>query len=131
MNTKLLLTLSAIFLAIIGIGLTFMPQEIATFTGLGYTAIYELQLQILGALFFAFAMLNWMAKGALIGGIYNRPIAIANFTHFFIGGITLVKAVANNIHLHYTVWILAVVYSAFAIWFGIVFSKHPSDNQQV
>jgi hypothetical protein len=127
MNTKLVMALSAIFLAVIGIGLTFMPQEIAAFTGLGFTKIYQLQLQILGALFFAFAMLNWMAKGSIIGGIYNRPIAIANFTHFFIGGVALVKAVAGNMHLHYTVWILAILYSVFAILFGIIFSKHPSQ----
>jgi hypothetical protein len=127
MNTKLVMALSAIFLAVIGISLTFMPQEIAAFTGLGFTKIYQLQLQILGALFFAFAMLNWMAKGSIIGGIYNRPIAIANFTHFFIGGVALVKAVAGNIHLHYTVWILAIFYSIFAILFGIIFSKHPSQ----
>jgi hypothetical protein len=127
MNTKLVMALSAIFLAVIGIGLTFMPQEIAAFTGLGFTKIYQLQLQILGALFFAFAMLNWMAKGSIIGGIYNRPIAIANFTHFFIGGVALVKAVAGNVHLHYTVWILAILYSIFAILFGIIFSRHPSQ----
>ena len=128
MNTKLVMTLSAIFLAVIGIGLTFMPQEIAAFTGLSFTKIYQVQLQILGALFFAFAMLNWMAKGSIIGGIYNRPVSIANFTHFFIGGIALVKAVTSNIHLHYTVWILAILYSIFAILFGIIFSKHPSNN---
>lgn len=127
MNTKLVMALSAIFLAVIGIGLTFMPQEIAVFTGLGFTKIYQLQLQILGALFFAFAMLNWMAKGSIIGGIYNRPIAIANFTHFFIGGVALVKAVVGNMHLHYTVWILAIIYSIFAILFGIIFSRHPSQ----
>ena len=128
MNTKLVMTLSAIFLAVIGIGLTFMPQEIAAFTGLSFTEIYQVQLQLSGALFFAFAMLNWMAKGSIIGGIYNRPVSIANFTHFFMGGIALVKAIINNIHLHYTVWILAVFYSIFAILFGIILSKHPSNN---
>jgi len=120
--------LSAIFLALIGIVLTFMPQEVTAFTGLGFTQIYQLQLQIMGALFFAFAMLNWMAKGAIIGGIYNRPIAIANFAHFLIGGAALVKAVISNIHLHYSVWIIAATYSIFALLFGIIFSKHPAQN---
>jgi hypothetical protein len=128
MNTKPIMVLSAIFLAVIGLACTFMPQEITAFTGLGFTKIYQLQLQIMGALFFAFAMLNWMAKGAIIGGIYNKPIAIANFAHFFIGGVALVKAVVGTIHLHYTVWIIAAIYSIFAILFGIIFSRHPSQN---
>jgi len=127
MSTKPVMIASALFLAIVGIALTFVPQEIAAFAGMGFTKIYQLQLQILGALFLAFAMLNWMAKGAIIGGIYNRPIAIANFTHFFIGGAALVKAIAGNIHLHYAVWVLAALYAIFAILFGIIFQKHPSN----
>ena len=125
MNTKLVMALSAVFLAAIGIGLSFMPQEIAVFTGLGVTKMSLLILQILGALFFAFAMLNWMAKGAIIGGIYNRPIAIANFTHFFVGAIALIKAVIGDPDLPYAVWIAAGIYLFFAILFGIIFNRHP------
>jgi hypothetical protein len=129
MNTKLVMILSAVFLAVLGISLTFAPKEIAEFAGMGFTPIYQLQLQILGALFLGFAALNWMAKGAIIGGIYNRPIALANFAHFFIGGAALLKAVAGNIHLHYTVWVLAIVYLIFTVLFGIMFSTHPSSSK--
>jgi hypothetical protein len=73
-------------------------------------------------------MLNWMAKGSLIGGIYNRPIAIANLTHFFIGAAALIKAVLGNPGMHYTVWILAGIYLVFTILFGIIFSRHPSQG---
>ena len=121
--------LSAVFMAAIGMSLTFAPKEIAGFAGIGFTQIYQLQLQILGALFFSFAMLNWMAKGAIIGGIYNRPIALANFAHFFIGGAALLKAVAGNIHLHYAVWVLAIVYLIFTVLFGIMFSTHPTSSK--
>jgi len=31
-------------------------------------------MQIIGSFYFAFAILNWMSKGSIIGGIYNRPI---------------------------------------------------------
>jgi hypothetical protein len=129
LKAKPIMILSAVFLAILGISLTFAPKEIAEFAGMGFTPIYQLQLQILGALFLGFAALNWMAKGAIIGGIYNRPIALANLTHFFIGGAALVKAVAGNIHLHYAVWVLALIYLIFAILFGILFSTHPSSTE--
>jgi len=71
-------------------------------------------------------MLNWMAKGAIIGGIYNKPIAIANFTHFVIGALALLKAMSNP--PPYFIVPLAVVYSIFAILFGVIFFKHPGPE---
>jgi hypothetical protein len=85
-------------------------------------------LQFLGAAYFAFAMLNWMAKGAIIGGIYNRPIAIANLSHFVIGGIALTKAVLSNHQLPLIFSIMAVFYIATACIFGLVISRHPGTK---
>jgi energy-converting hydrogenase Eha subunit C len=84
-NTKLLMIISAAILGSTGIILTFMPQEVSQILNL--TASNQIVFQISGALYFGFAMLNWMAKTNLMGGIYSRPIAIANFTHFLIGGL--------------------------------------------
>ena len=125
------MTLSAIFLALIGVGLTFLPAEIAGLTGLVTSKPLLLLLQILGALYFAFAMLNWMAKGSIIGGIYNRPVALANFTHFFMVAVYLVKALMNNHTLPFEVWLLGVVYVVFAVLFWMIFSKHPVGDKNV
>ena len=86
MNTKSLMTLSAIILALIGISLIFLPGEILDYFELSVSDALLLLMQIIGSFYFAFAMLNWMSKGSIIGGIYNRPIAIANLTHFVIAG---------------------------------------------
>jgi hypothetical protein len=131
MNTKLIMILSSVFLAVIGISLTFLPNEIADLTGLGSSKTLHLMLQILGALYFAFAMLNWMAKGSIIGGIYNKPIAIANFTHFFIGSLALIKTLMNSHDLPFEVWILAGIYSVFAVLFWMIFSRHPVGDKNV
>ena len=88
-------------------------------------------MQITGSLYFAFAMLNWMSKGSLIGGIYGRPIAIANLTHFVIAGLTLIKGVLVNPGLSYVIWSIAIAYSIFAILFGIVAFKHPVSKNKV
>lgn len=71
-----------------------------------------------------FAGLNWMARGVLIGGIYSRPVAFSNFIHFSVVGIVLLKALIAG---QSTVEIVigTVVYSAFAVWFGIVPFTHP------
>jgi hypothetical protein len=130
MNTRLIMILSAIFLAAIGITFTFLPNEVANFIGISSEKNIKLILQILGALYFSFAMLNWMAKGAIIGGIYNKPIAIANFTHFVVGTLALLKAILNDHSLSYFIWTLAGIYSIFAILFGVIFFKHPEIDKK-
>ena len=125
MNTKLLMTLSAMILALIGISLIFLPNEILDYLELSVSETLQLLLQIIGSLYFALAILNWMSKGSLIGGIYNRPIAMANLTHFLIAGLALMKGILANPSLSYVIWSIAIIYSIFAIFFGIVAFKHP------
>jgi hypothetical protein len=43
--------------------------------------------------------MNWTAKDSAIGGIYARPVSLANFSHFFIGALLLVKYVFNTFSL--------------------------------
>ena len=74
MNTKSLMTLSAMILALIGISIIFLPKEILEYLELSVSDTLELLMQIIGSFYFAFAILNWMSKGSIIGGIYNRPI---------------------------------------------------------
>ena len=131
MNTKLIMTLSAVFLGIIGIGLTFLPAEIVGLLNILVTNGFLVMLQVLGSLYFAFAMLNWMAKGSIIGGIYNRPIVIANFTHFFMGALALGKSLVSNPELPHTSWLLAVIYAVFAGLYGVFLFRHPLAGTSV
>lgn len=121
-NTKIIFTISALFLGILGICLSFLPQEIAEFLKLP-TESY-LFLQLTGALYFGFAMVNWMVKGSTIGGIYNRPIAIGNFSHFIIGALALVKFASGHLD-DIPVLILTAIYAVFAIIFSLIVFTHP------
>lgn len=120
--------LSALLLALIGLAFTFFGAELAVFTGTGLSVTFQLFLQIMGALFFGFAMLNWMAKANVMGGIYNRPIAIANFAHFFIGGMALAKTVVQHPGVSYAVWALAILYALFALLFGVILFRNPTKK---
>ena len=109
MNTKLLMTASAVFLAIIGIALSFLPDEVADYLQVEPNLINVLFLKMLSAMYLGFAILNWMARGTLIGGIYNRPIAIGNFMHFVVGAITLLKVIGDiEVHKMIFMTLLAV-----------------------
>ena len=122
MNTKVLMTASAALMACAGLAFTFLPQESLHVIKQGDYAELSIVVQMLGALYFAFGMLNWMARGNVIGGIYSRPIAIANATHFFIGGMALFKSANPGTAL---LWGAVAVYLTLALLFGIVLYTHP------
>ena len=126
MNTKVLLTASVVFLGSIGVGFTFFPKEILNYLQIDSLEITFLMAQILGALFLGFAMMNWMAKGSIIGGIYNKPLVIGNFMHFLLGAITLLKLVFKVEDLQTVIIPLTIGYSLFALGFAYVFLTNPA-----
>ncbi len=72
--------------------------------------------QLMGALYFSFALMNWTAKDSAIGGIYARPVSLANFSHFFSGVLLLLKyQLSNEINLF--VVAALVVYAVYAVCF--------------
>ena len=125
MNTRFLMTSSAVFLAVLGLCLTFLPKETSLLLQAGDDAFSLLAMQMLGATYLGFAMLNWMAKGMIIGGIYAKPIAVGNFMHFAISAITLLKLNFSITGIQTGLIVITVVMSLFAIWFGIVFRTNP------
>ena len=119
MNTKLLMTSSAVSLAMIGLACSFIPHEILAYFGVVDLAIFPLILQILGALYLGFALLNWTAKANLIGGIYSKPVAIGNFMHYMVGSLALFKFFIAHTDLN-LILISTVIYTIFALLFGKV-----------
>ena len=126
MKTKLLMTSSALFCGIIGILLLFLPNEILEYLNVEPTIITILFLKILSALYLGFGILNWTVKGSLIGGIYNRPIALGNLLHFVVGSIELVKVI-SNIETHREIIIfLTALYIIFGVLFAYVLKNNPT-----
>ena len=131
MNTRIIMTLSAISLGTFGILLIFIPDTILSqlYVNTNNTALFLMQ--ILGALYFSFGMLNWMTKTSLIGGIFNRPIAVANLTHFLIAGLALIKGLISNPNSPYIIWTLGIIYFVFGVSFGIILFRHPISETKL
>jgi hypothetical protein len=129
MHTKLLMTLSAAFMLILGVADLFLPQEILIHFGMSAVNLAVLLIQISGSLYVGFAMLNWMSRENIIGGIYGRPVALANFLHFAVVAVTLLKALLAGTMLPRETWALCGLYSVFALWFGLVVFTHPGDKK--
>ena len=125
MNTKIVMAASAAAMGVAGIAGSFLPQELLAALHVPGGAVPTLMVQLHGAVLLAFAMVNWMGKDSLIGGIYNRPVAVGNLMHFAVGAITLAKFAIGG---HTAPGALAVtaVYVLFAAAFAvIVFGRAP------
>lgn len=115
---------SALIMALCGVLMQFIPHEILNCVGVSSIGIAPLFVQITGALYLGFAMMNWMAKTVLMGGIYARPLTLGNFSHFLIGALALLKYAYSTPNSS-IIWLPAVIYSILAILFGFVFFTHP------
>jgi hypothetical protein len=129
MNTRLLMAGSAVVMALLGLAGSFGPDELLAAAGVTPTGDLKVLVQVAGALYLGFAMLNWMSKDSVIGGIYGRPTALANFLHFFAGGMALLKAVAGG-QTSRALWLLAIVYALFAAGFGLVAFRPAQPRQE-
>ena len=116
MNTKILMTSSSLFLAMVGVSLLFVPDVLLAALGVSVTAQASVLVQMLGALYFSFALMNWTAKDSAIGGIYARPVSLANFSHFFSGALLLVKFLFSNA-FSFPVLLVTLLYVVFAVVF--------------
>jgi hypothetical protein len=73
MNSRILMMLSAVFLALLGLLTSYWPDKVLETHGTIPDNATLLLIQMMGALYLGFAILNWTARGVLIGGIYARP----------------------------------------------------------
>jgi hypothetical protein len=115
---------SSVFMGLLAVPAIFAPQEVMAYAS-GQSAVFgSLAFQVFGAVYFGFALLNWMAQANLIGGIYSRPVAMGNFVHFLVAALALLKAVLAG---HHSMQALAVAaaYTAFALLFAVVLFGNP------
>ena len=113
MNTKLLMTSSALILGLAGVFALFAPEVVLSTQAAGTTSV---MIQLMGALYFSFALMNWTAKDSLIGGIYARPVSLANFSHFFAGALLLLKQQLSN-EMNLSILAALIVYAVYAACF--------------
>ena len=126
--TRMVMWASAVLLALLGMTALFAPQEILAYAGRQPDAFSVTLMQLAGAAWLAFALLDWAARGNMMGGIYGRPIALANFTHFAIGAIVLVKVVLRTPAV-VPAFVVTAAYCVLAAAFGwILFVRDPLDR---
>lgn len=121
MNTKLLMTVTSLTLALAGVLALFAPEAVLALAGAPAAELLTVLVQLLGALYFSLALMNWTAKDSAIGGIYARPVSLANFGHFFAGALLLIRYQVTAA-FDLPVVVILVVYVSFAgVFYWLVF----------
>jgi hypothetical protein len=121
MNTKLLMTTSSLLLGLAGIFALFTPDVLLSMLGVPLANPLSALIQLMGALYFSMALMNWTAKDSAIGGIYARPVSLANFAHFFIGTLLLIRYQISN-EFNLLMVLVMVIYLVFAsLFYWLVF----------
>jgi hypothetical protein len=67
------MAVSALVMAATGVAGSFVPQRAAARDRCAAHGPLPVAVQLYGAMLLGFAVVNWLAKDSLIGGIYNRP----------------------------------------------------------
>lgn len=72
--------------------------------------------QLLGAAWLGLAALNWLSRDARLGGIYGRPVVLANLVLYFVSATTALRALPVVGGIGWTVagpaLVLAAAYAA-------------------
>ena len=123
MNTRILMLTSSLILGLAGIFALFVPENLLTIFGVTPVNHLSVFTQLLGALYFSMALMNWTAKDSAIGGIYARPVSLGTFAHFFIGVLLLAKYLLAN-GLNVPIFLMALVYAALALLFYWLVFRH-------
>ena len=95
--SKTILISSALLNGILGILITFLPQETGLFIGTSEMNSADLALmQVLGSALIGIAIINFMSRGLTVGGIYGKPIQLGNLVFHLATGLGLLKFVFTS-----------------------------------
>jgi hypothetical protein len=112
-----LLLPSAVLYFAAALPLLFAPEELLRYASAAPSNLDTALLQVIGSALFGFAMLNWMNRFGVIGGIYGRPVVIANFTHAATAAL-LLGHIAIRGPLSAPLMTVLAVYGILALAFG-------------
>jgi hypothetical protein len=123
--SKYLLIASAASLALGGLILLFAPEILANLLA-STSALGFLVSQVLSAAWLGLAALDWFDRGSMIGGIYGRPIVLANFANYFIAATSILRT-GVRYGLPTELWVVGGIAALFALVFGLRIYGSPPE----
>ncbi|HEY4320049.1 MAG TPA: hypothetical protein VGM77_02635 [Gemmatimonadales bacterium] len=121
MISALISRASAAFLAVGGLALLFAPDDILPRVIPNFPVTASWLGQLIAAGWLALAVLNWFSRASVLGGIYARPIVLANALFYFIGATTLFRSIRGHVDLSVLWWVAVPVTLFAAIYIRLLF----------
>lgn len=115
--TRSILMASALFFATLGGAMLFAPVEVAD--AFGWTAGEAVGSLAAGGLL-ALAILDFTARGAIHGGIYGRPIVLANLIFVLTAGLALLRWQLSATPAEPLGWLLVGGFGLHGVAFGLI-----------
>jgi hypothetical protein len=116
MTSARLSRVSALLLAVAGVGLLFAPTTLLRGLNPTFPASASWVGQLAGAAWLGVAALNWLSRSAVLGGIYGRPVVGANLGLYFISALVLIDA---------RMWLVALLPVVLAAIYGWLLIRGP------
>jgi len=125
MTPKLLLTVSAIYMGLVGLGFLLSPFAVMPGLDAGASALLVAEIRVTASTFLGFAVLNWAARNAEASKARDA-IFLSNTVGFGLAAIlTVVAALTGGQVLG---WVLAVIALLFTVGFFIVGRANMSTS---
>jgi hypothetical protein len=80
--------------------------------------------QLLGAAWLGLAALNWLSRDARLGGIYGRPVVLANLVLYVVSALTMLRALPA---VGVVGWVVAGPALALAVVYAALLLRGPFD----
>jgi len=109
-----------------GLALLFAADEVLPRVTSGFPATAHWIGQLLGAAWLGLAALNWIHRRAVLGGVYGRPVVVANLFHYFIAAMVLIRAIGRG--SPGPIWQLAVPAITLAAAYAALLWRGPFDT---
>ena len=124
MVSTLVSRLSSLTLFFGGFTLLFAPDAVLPRLVPGFPAGGAWLGQLLAAAWLGVAMLDWTSQHAVLGGIYGRPVVLANAALYFVTATSLARAVSRGVGSA-AVWAILAIAVAFAAVYGWLLYRGP------
>ncbi|MET0396307.1 MAG: hypothetical protein ABW277_05755 [Longimicrobiaceae bacterium] len=118
---------SAVLLLAGGLALLFAPDVVLPRLVPGFPAGGEWLGQLLAAALLGLAALDWLSRASLLGGIYGRPVVLANTAFYFVAAMALLRhAVGRDVPA--ALWVVAVPVALLAGVYGWLLLRGPAER---
>jgi hypothetical protein len=118
---------SATLLLLGGLAFLFLPDAVLMTLVPGYPPAGAVVGQLVGAAWLGLGVLNWVQRAAILGGIYGRPVVLANFVAHAVGALSVARAIFGT-GASSALWIVFVPIALLAVVYAALLLRGPFDS---